>query len=151
MIIRAAAPADASAVAEVFLASRRSAAAYLPNTVHTEEEDRWFVREVLIGTLDTWLAEDTGGRVAALLSLGDGWIHQLYVHPEHAGRGIGGALVDHAKRLYPDGLQLWTFASNSAARRFYERHGFAAVEFTDGASNEERAPDVRYVWDPASP
>ncbi|MDP9464580.1 MAG: GNAT family N-acetyltransferase, partial [Actinomycetota bacterium] len=45
----------------------------------------------------------------------------------------------------PEGLQLWTFESNDRARRFYERHGFTAVEFTDGAGNEERWPDVRYA------
>ncbi len=42
--------------------------------------------------------------------------------------------------------ELWTFQTNLPARRFYERHGFIAVRWTDGASNEERAPDVRYVW-----
>jgi hypothetical protein len=35
------------------------------------------------------------------------------------------------------------------ARRFYERHGFVAVEHTDGAGNEEREPDVRFLWRPA--
>ena len=30
--------------------------------------------------------------------------------------------------------------------RVYERHGFVAVGWTDGSANEERAPDVRYVW-----
>ena len=36
------------------------------------------------------------------------------------------------------------FQANSGARRFYERRGFVAVEFTDGESNEERCPDVLY-------
>jgi hypothetical protein len=31
--------------------------------------------------------------------------------------------------------------------RFYERHGFVEAERTDGRRNEERAPDIRYVWD----
>jgi len=37
---------------------------------------------------------------------------------------------------------------NEPARRFYERHGFVAEELTEGAANEERAPDVRYRWQP---
>ena len=41
-------------------------------------------------------------------------------------------------------LRLYTFQSNEGARRFYERHGFAAVAFGDGSDNEEREPDVRY-------
>ena len=42
--------------------------------------------------------------------------------------------------------QLWTFQDNARARRFYEARGFVAEEFTDGAGNEEKTPDVRYVW-----
>jgi hypothetical protein len=41
---------------------------------------------------------------------------------------------------------VWTFASNLGAQRYYERHGFVAVERTDGRDNEERAPDIRYVY-----
>jgi hypothetical protein len=41
---------------------------------------------------------------------------------------------------------LWTFQKNVAARRFYEDRGFQAVEETDGSRNEEREPDVHYVW-----
>jgi len=51
-----------------------------------------------------------------------------------------------AKRERPHGLWLWTFVSNEGAQRFYERHGFAEVERTDGRANEERAPDVLYAW-----
>ena len=42
-------------------------------------------------------------------------------------------------------VNLWTFQRNTGARRFYERNGFIAVDLTDGASNEEREPDVRYT------
>jgi hypothetical protein len=48
--------------------------------------------------------------------------------------------------LSPGPLTLWTFQRNTAARAFYERRGFTAVELTDGSSNEESEPDVRYVW-----
>ena len=43
--------------------------------------------------------------------------------------------------------RLWTF-QQSRARKFYEDRGFAAVEFTDGAGNEEKTPDVCYEWRP---
>ena len=45
-----------------------------------------------------------------------------------------------------DRLELWTFLRNAPARRFYEARGFALVEQTDGARNEEREPDARYLW-----
>jgi GNAT superfamily N-acetyltransferase len=69
------------------------------------------------------------------------------VLPDWTGRGIGARLLDLAKVLRPDRLELWTFAANIGARRFYERHGFLAVDATDG-DNEEGAPDVRYEWRP---
>ena len=49
-----------------------------------------------------------------------------------------------------DCLQLWTFQRNLSARRFYEARGFALVEQTDGARNEEKEPDARYLWTRAS-
>jgi hypothetical protein len=55
-----------------------------------------------------------------------------------------------AKQRSPAELQLWTFQVNAGARRFYERHGFVPVELTDGATNQERQPDVRYRWVPRS-
>jgi ribosomal protein S18 acetylase RimI-like enzyme len=43
-------------------------------------------------------------------------------------------------------LQLWVFAVNSPAIRFYVRRGFRVVERTDGASNEAKQPDARMEW-----
>jgi hypothetical protein len=50
-------------------------------------------------------------------------------------------LVNFAKELHPNGLDLWTFQGNVGARRFYEQHEFVVLEPTDGA-HEEGAPDV---------
>jgi GNAT superfamily N-acetyltransferase len=144
--IRRASDADAGAVADVWL---RSFAAALPKVhrAHTDEEVRGWVRGHVVPELDTWVAE-AGGEVVGFLALAPGWIEQLYLAPEWRGRGIGDRLVALAKERQPDGLELWTFQANEPARRFYERHGFAAVESTDGQGNEEREPDVRYVWMP---
>ena len=96
---------------------------------------------------DCWLAT-SNDEVVALMLLEPGWLDQLYVHPAHTNQGIGADLVAIAKREQPLGLQLWTFQSNTRAHAFYERHGFVAVEQTDGSHNEEQMPDVRYAWAP---
>ena len=75
-------------------------------------------------------------------------LSHLYVHPDAIGTGVGHALFEHVKTLRPDGFQFWVFQQNERARRFYEAHGATAVEFTDGAGNEEKTPDVRYEWRP---
>ena len=69
---------------------------------------------------------------------------ELYIHPEWTGRGIGMRSVDFAKGFHSS-LDLWTFQTNTGARKFYERHGFVAIAMTDG-ENEEGTPDVRYRW-----
>ena len=104
----------------------------------------WF-RDVVVPERETWVVE-AAGTVVGLMVLGPGEIDQLYLDPDWRGRGLGDQLVELAQQLFPSGLSLWTFQVNEAAGRFYARHGFLAVERTDGAGNEEREPDVRYVW-----
>ncbi len=102
---------------------------------------------MVIPKLECWLAQTPGGQVVGILVLRGDWIDQLYVDPDLTGRGIGVGLLDLAKRERPHGLRLWTFVSNDGAQRFYERHGFKEVERTNGSRNEERAPDIQYVWE----
>jgi GNAT superfamily N-acetyltransferase len=66
------------------------------------------------------------------------------VLPEAQGRGLGTALLQVAQNTF-DRLQLWTFQRNVPARRFYEARGFALVQETDGAQNEEKGPDALYL------
>lgn len=135
---------EATAVADLWCRSRHAAFPAIPAPVHDDDEVReWFASAVLPNR-DVWLIA-RGENLIALLVLDDGWIDQLYVDPQWTGQGLGSVLVDLAKELRPERLDLWTFQSNVAARRFYERHGFGAIETTDGA-NEEGAPDVRYRW-----
>lgn len=110
---------------------------------------REWISFVVIPEREVWVAEDGAGQPLAVLVLDDDWIDQLYVAPGHTGGGLGSRLVELAKSRRPAGLQLWTFASNAGAQRFYLRHGFTVAETTDGSGNEERAPDIRFVWTPA--
>jgi GNAT superfamily N-acetyltransferase len=112
--------------------------------LHTPEEDRWFYREHVIKTCRVWGRFDQDA-LSGLIAFRDGWVEQLYVLPAAQGRGVGTELLDVAKRAC-ERLELWTFQCNERARRFYEARGFALVEQTDGARNEEKEPDARYVW-----
>jgi GNAT superfamily N-acetyltransferase len=80
-----------------------------------------------------------------MLAFREDWIDQLYVLPKAQGRGVGRELLQVAQRSF-DRLHLWTFQRNVRARRFYEARGFALVQETDGARNEEREPDALYLW-----
>lgn len=138
--------AEAGAVAAAWLRSRRASVPAIPAPVHSDVEvHAWFATVVLVER-ETWVIED-GGTIVAVLVLERGWVDQLYVDPDHMSLGLGSLLIGVAKSRHPNGLDLWTFAANAGARRFYERHGFRAVAATDG-DNEEGAPDVRYRWSP---
>ena len=145
--IRPATPEDATPIADVWLESWRATFDFEP--AHPDEDVRRWVREELLEAED-WVATDPsrGDRVIALLGLSDVMVEQLYVRPEWIGRGVGRGLLDLAKRRRPDGLELYCFAANDRARRFYERNGFTAVAFGDGSGNMERQPDVLYRWRP---
>ena len=112
--------------------------------LHTPDEDRWFYRERVFAACRIWGRFDDDV-LSGIIAFRDGWIEQLYVCPAAQGRGAGTELLDVAKGAC-DRLELWTFQRNARARRFYEARGFVLVEETDGARNEEREPDARYLW-----
>ncbi|MFF4310280.1 N-acetyltransferase family protein [Streptomyces sp. 900105755] len=146
VVLRRAGGPDAAGAADVWL---RSFDAALPTVVRPRSDDevRAYIRDVVVPARETWVAE-AGGRVVGMMVLAEELLSQLYLAPEWRGRGIGDRFVALAKERSPSGLTLWTFQVNKPAHRFYERHGFVAVEHTDGSGNEEREPDVRYVWRP---
>jgi ribosomal protein S18 acetylase RimI-like enzyme len=125
---------------------------WLPE-LHTPDEDRWFIREVVLSETEVWVAE-CDGVVTGFTALGkrDGveFMEHLYVAPEHQRRGIGGELMERAKERRPAGFRLWVFQRNTGARDFYERHGLRLVELSDGSGNEAREPDALYEWSGAS-
>jgi len=141
--LRAALPADADAIAAVFSASFRLLT-FLP-MLHTVEEDRSFIRNVILKECKVLITEDESGAVGFLAREGME-IRLLHVRPDRIGQGAGKALVKAAQSSGPATLELWCFQANAGARRFYERHGFEAIRFTDGSDNEEKTPDVRYRW-----
>jgi ribosomal protein S18 acetylase RimI-like enzyme len=142
--------ADADIAAEVYLRARHHAVPEIPPLAHRDDEVRHWMHRVL-DEHEAWLAVADDGTLLGLMVLDSDWVEQLYIDPAWSGRGLGTRLVELAKQSRPGGLQLWTFVSNVRAQRFYERHGFTVEECTDGSGNEEKAPDLRYVWRPSAP
>ena len=145
MILRPAGPDDAPAIATLLRTTFRVSLPFLPE-LHTAEEDLWFIRHKVLTTDTVWVAA-VADLVAGFIAFREGWIDHLYIHPDHQGAGLGPVLL--AKALEDrTPRQLWTFQQNARARRFYEARGFWAVRFTDGEDNEEKTPDVLYLWEP---
>ena len=149
--IRPATHVDAEQVASVYIASRKAFVAFAP-LAHGDDDVRGWISNVLIPAGGVTVAVADGSREAVVgmmaVSQQDGvaWIDQLYLHPSAVGRGIGSRLIESAKHSFGSPIRLYTFQDNAGARRFYERHGFRAIKFSDGADNEERCPDILYEW-----
>jgi GNAT superfamily N-acetyltransferase len=140
MSLRLATPQDAEVLSTI-----HRLAAFLPPR-HGAEENLRFLRERLMAENQIWVAE-SGGAVVGYVAFDDGWLRHLFVHPDHQGKGHGAALLAH---VMADGRerQLWTFRRNERARAFYERRGWVLAEITDGQSQEQKEPEVRYVRRP---
>jgi GNAT superfamily N-acetyltransferase len=143
-MIRGARPVDTDAIAELYERSFGTLT-FLP-VLHTlEEHCVWFGR--VVEHQEVWVWEEEG-LILGFIGLGEAMVSYLYVEPEMTGRGIGSALLDHAKERRSAGFTLWTFQQNAGARRFYERHGLRVVRLTDGEDNEEKTPAALYAWRP---
>jgi GNAT superfamily N-acetyltransferase len=144
--LRTATAADAPRVASLLIDTRSAFMPYAPSA-HPEEELREWVASCLVPSGGVTVAELQGQVVAAMATEQSGafsWVTQMAVDPALVGQGIGSLLLAQAMRTLALPVRLYTFQANAAARRFYERHGFQPIQFTDGRANEERCPDVLY-------
>ncbi len=142
MLIRAAVPDDAPAIARVHVETWRSAykdivpAAYLASLAQAEREARW--REILghpaPGTC-AFVAVDGAGQVAGFADGGPrrdgpeqfaGELYAIYLTPSTQRQGVGrrlvGAVAQGLAQAGMPSMLLWVFADNPA-RRFYEALG----------------------------
>lgn len=100
-----------------------------------------------------WVAE-VGGEVVGHLRLvlpdaeRVGWVDDLYVLPEHAGQGVGSALLELARARLPEGFGLWAFVSNVPARAFYAGRGLREVEEVPADASPHGQAEVRLAWRP---
>jgi GNAT superfamily N-acetyltransferase len=74
---------------------------------------------------------EQAGRVVGVTMVSPPWLHALQVLPEYWGRGVGAVLHgDALGAIRAAGAQealLRTFARNTRARRFWEKHGWEKV------------------------
>jgi len=126
MQVRPYEPRDLAAAAAAVNAGARRAYAYF-----SWNQDAHVTRKWIAGNpkqwSSMWVAEITG-HVAGFMALKENFLDQLFIAPHWQGHGLGHALMAKAKSIYPHGLELHCAQGNRPACRFYERHGFIALE-----------------------
>lgn len=144
--LRPATLADAPRVADLLIDTRRAFMPFAP-MAHPAAAVRAWVASALLPAGGVTVAVVQGRVMAAVatrVTEGGAWIDQMAVDPAWVGQGLGTRLLRHVLEVLPGPVRLHTFQANTGARRFYERHGFVPIAFTDGHDNEERCPDVLY-------
>lgn len=138
---------ETSTVAALWYRAGKAAYPYLPGwrAMTPALADQVFRQHIAAN--DALFVIEHAGSIVGYLALQHSYIDRLYVDPHHQGRGYGSALLAHARRLSPQGLELHTHQQNAAARAFYERRGFVAVRLGISPAPES-APDVEYHWRP---
>jgi putative acetyltransferase len=132
MIVRRYVPADLDALIDLFRESVRRIAirdyteaqvkAWAPDTV---DRASWATRRA---SRPTWVAE-IDDEIAGFTDLEpDGHVDMMFVHPDHQGRGVANALLNHveseAARL---GLARLHTEASITARPFFEKKGFRVL------------------------
>ena len=74
------------------------------------------------------------------------YLDQIVVAPDHWASGVSAALLDEAKHLSPEGLDLDVNTDNLRAIRFYQKHGFSVSG--SGVNPISGKPVHRMSWRP---
>jgi L-amino acid N-acyltransferase YncA len=161
--IRKARPADAEAVARIYVESWRDTypgvlPARLTAMTVAGQTARWRNAISIAARESVLVAEDARGNVLGMTSLGrardtglgfDAEIYTLYVHPYVTGRGVGRALLAGAFMALAhkghESCMIWAHARNPA-RFFYEAMGGTLVAERTTAMMGTPVPEVGYGW-----
>lgn len=121
--IREAKLEDYPELREIFLASRRENFHWADaNEMALGDFDKQTEKEfILLAEENTIILGFTA------LYLPDNFIHHLFVHPDHAGKGVGRQLLDAAIESMRKPIRLKCVSANHKAMKFYENNGWERV------------------------
>lgn len=86
----------------------------------------------------------------------DSELWAIYVHPSHAGRGVGRALLDefasNLRNLGKTRFCVWVLKENCGARQFYERQGGVVSQATkESTIGQQKLIELAYEFNLLSP
>jgi GNAT superfamily N-acetyltransferase len=128
-VIRPFIESDRPALRELFMLTRDATFTWAAGTHRLEDFDRATEGETIF--VACW--DETAVGFASVWEL-DSFLHNLFVHPDYQGRGIGKALLAACQMVFHRAPTLKCQQRNVRALEFYERQGWRVVEA--GASEE---------------
>ena len=134
--IRSAENNDLSTLCEIFNRARTNHASFPDKALSLDSFSFEIKGEKL-------LVAERDGFIAGFLSIWavEGFIHHLYIAPDHQRRGLGRLLLQACESRFGRPLSLKCLQSNSQACRFYETNGWHGGEVVMGSNG----PYIPYV------
>jgi putative acetyltransferase len=122
--IRASRPDDVPRLFEIW----QAAVAATHDFVSAEDkvEIAVIVREHYLPTAPLWIAVDEADRPLGFMGMTGSTMDSLFIDPAHHGRGLGRAMVAHARSIAAE-LKVDVNEQNENAIAFYRRLGFEVV------------------------
>lgn len=114
---------DLSDLLDVWYSASLLAHPFLDEAFFVRERNN--IREIYLPNAETWVFEQEGVVVGFVALIGNE-VGGLFGHADYHGRGIGRALMDHARSIR-NVLELVVFEDNKVGRAFYEKYGFRQV------------------------
>lgn len=128
VIVRDFFEADRATLREVFVAARDTSFSWAPLGVHQLEDfdastagEKILAAEVSctpIGFASIWRA--------------DNFLHNLFVHPQHQGFGVGKALLAGCDKYFSGIPRLKCLKANERAKQFYQSQGWSVCSEAEG-------------------
>lgn len=132
-MIRPYQPQDSETILHIWLETSAVAHAFIPRSYwESKINDMW---DIYLPRSETYIYTDTvTGKIAGFISLENNYLAAIFVTPSWQRKGIGQALMAHAKKLKIK-LELNVYTENTQAVAFYKHQGFKIEdERTDEAT-----------------
>jgi putative acetyltransferase len=122
-LIRSYRKTDLEEMVRIWYESSVTAHSFVPVSFWTSQKSA--MKETYLPLAENFVFEENG-KLAGFISLVGERICALFIAPEMQGRGIGSALLEHAKTLRGR-LSLKVYRENKRAFCFYKKCGFMAT------------------------
>lgn len=121
MIIRQATNADHPQLLDIWLRSVRATHHFLQESDITALLAQ--LRDIYLPAVELWVAVDAQDRPLGFIGLNEKHVEMLFIEPDLRGKGIGRALLDHARRSRNE-ISVDVNEQNPEAVGFYLHYGF---------------------------
>ena len=143
-MIRKMTPDDIDTVGGIWLEASIRAHHFVPEAFWRSDHETMTTEILPHPRTQGWVhLNEASDEIDGFVTLGGDTIACLFIRPDRQRRGVGSALLDHVKGLYP-ALELNVYVENVDATRFYEAQGFRVIG--ESTCKYTGCAELRMAW-----